>query len=281
MKHIVLTVLINSLTAMAQAATPAVHVEMTARPNGLSETWTLRGVNGRKLLCPDTQTYASSCLVDRVIPPADCDWECQDGVLSGQGRSVFLGRFAQENAGTVFTIEAAWDTWRNSEIRGPLYRISRTEQGLSLEQVDRQKKARALTSLDFSKADDVNFQSDPSRADDMLNGSLGVLVSGQLQGQRFVVDQIWRQWSPRLTCDVWAVARTRAFPEGQDGVTMIFGSEEEAKAYQDPEGRSVLWLMWEREEAGAVVFRSGINDLWAEVFSVATRGCAVTVLAEH
>jgi hypothetical protein len=117
------------------------------RPNGLSETWTLHGVNGRKLLCPDTQSYASSCVVDHVIPPADCDWECQDGVLSGQGRSVFLGRFARETAGTVFTIEAAWDTWRNTEIRGPLYRISRTEEGFVLEQVGRQKKARVFTSF--------------------------------------------------------------------------------------------------------------------------------------
>ena len=115
----------------------------------------------------------------------------------------------------------------------------------------------------------------------MLKGSFGVLVSGQLQGQRFVVDQVWRQWSPRLTCDVWTVAKARAFPEGRDDLTMIFNSEEEATTFKDPEGRSVRWLLWEREEAGTVVFRSGINDLWAEVFSVATRGCAVTVLAEH
>lgn len=281
MKHILLTALISSQSAMAQAAAPSLHVEMTGRPNGLSETWTLRGVNGRKLLCPDTQTYAPSCVVDQVIPPADCDWECQDGVLSGQGRSVFRGRFAQGSTGTVFTIEAAWDSWRNTETRGPLYRISRSEQGFVLEVVDRQRKARAFTTLDFSKADDVNFQMDPSRADDMLNGSLGVLASGQLQGQRFIVDQIWRQWSPRLTCDTWTVAKARAFPEGTDAVTMIFGTEAEASSYKDPEGRSVRWLIWEREEAGTVVFRSGINDLWAEVFAVATRGCAVTVLAEH
>jgi hypothetical protein len=281
MKHILLTVLISSFPSLAAAAAPAVHVEMTERPNGLSETWTLRGVNGRKLLCPDTQTYASSCVVDRVIPPADCDWECQDGVLSGQGLSVFLGHFAKEATGTVFTIEAAWDTWRNTEIRGPLYRISQTERGFALEQVDRQKKARAFTTIDFSQADDVNFQMDPSRADDMLKTSLGVLASGQLQGQRFIVDQIWRQWSPRLTCDVWTMAKARAFPQGTDDLTMIFGTEEEATSYKDPEGRSVRWLMWEREDADAVVFRSGINDLWAEVFSVARRGCAVTTLAEH
>ncbi|HET9237432.1 MAG TPA: hypothetical protein VFO10_09285 [Oligoflexus sp.] len=281
MKHILLTVLVGSLSAMAQAAAPSVHVEMTARPNGLSETWTLRGVNGRKLLCPDTQTHAQSCVVDQVVPPSDCDWECQDGVLSGQGRSVFRGRFASGSTGTVFIIEAAWDSWRNTDIRGPLYRIRRSEQGFVLEQVERQKKARAFTTLDFSKADAVNFQMEPSRADDMLNGSLGVLASGQLRGQRFIVDQIWRQWSPRLTCEAWTVAKARAFPEGTDAATMIFGTEAEAISYKDPEGRSVGWLIWEREDDGAIVFRSGLNDLWAEVFAVATRGCAVTVLAEH
>ncbi len=281
MKYVPLALLLTSFSTLAAAAAEPVHVEMISRPNGVTEHWTLRGINGRKLLCPDTQSYARTCQVDQVVAPTDCDWECQDGVLSGQGRSVFLGRFDLESARPIFRIEAAWDTWQNQEIRGTLYRITPSDPGFSLLKIDRQTKARTLTKLDFSQADDVNFQMDPARADDMLAGTQGLLVTGQLQGTIFRIDQIWRQWSPRLTCDVWAAAKARAFPAGTDDLTLIFGSEVEATTYQDPEGRSFRWLIWERDEEGAVIFRSGINDLWAEVFAVSRKGCAISTLAEH
>lgn len=267
-------------------ATP-MHVEMISQPNGLVTTWTLRGVNGRKLLCPDTGKYAAECTVDQMEAPLDCDWECRDGVLSGQGRSVFLGSFVLQNSDPVkvpqrlFKIEAAWDTWRNQSIRGPLYRIVKQDATYSLQQVDRQKKPRVFSRLDLSRSDDVNFQLEPEKAAELMESPLGLMVTGQLQGSRFIVDQIWRQWSPRLTCDVWSVAKERAFPLGGDELTQIFGTLEEAIAYQDPEGRSVRWLIWEHDTTTGVVFRSGINDLFAEVFSVAWQDCSVIVLEEH
>ncbi len=73
MKFAPLALLLTSLSTLAAAAAEPVHVEMISRPNGLTEQWTLRGINGRKLLCPGTQSYARTCQVDQLVPPADCD----------------------------------------------------------------------------------------------------------------------------------------------------------------------------------------------------------------
>ena len=84
------------------------------------------------------------------------------------------------------------------------------------------------------------------------------------------------------TCDPAEAARRHWFTGRSDGgVTREFATEAEATRYQDPEGRSVYWLVRVAESASAVSYVAGINDLWAVRFDVARDACGITVTGEH
>lgn len=83
--------------------------------------------------------------------------------------------------------------------------------------------------------------------------------------------------------DVDVIARAHAIPTSlpADEVFLRFASENEAANYVEPSGKTVRWLVVERDTASSTSFVSGTNDLWSQRFDVDKRTGAVTITAEH
>lgn len=86
-----------------------------------------------------------------------------------------------------------------------------------------------------------------------------------------------------LPCSPRATAEEFWFTQASPGdLTLWFETEEEAQAYQDPNGRSVYWLVRDGATLTQVSYVAGINDLWAVRFDVLLQeACAINVTGEH
>ncbi len=260
----------------------SIFVEMKSRPSTSDEGFVLGPVNQKTLRCSEASKSSPTCFVSKIIPAPDCDWECQDGVLSGQGKSLFYGEFETRVGIAVFRADGAFDTYQNKPLDGPVYRLRLTVNGYEYQKLNHERTPQKLNALDFSKAEDSNFVLDPNRATAMLEGSFGLLATGFVSQKTFYPRQVFRQWSPRLGCDTWAIAKAIAFPPtDEESLDVIVGSLAEAETYPVPEGKTLRWLMWESEDQDSIVFRMGIHELWSEVFSINRRDCHINILEEH
>jgi hypothetical protein len=276
---------------IAVASTTYVRLEALSATSA-----TVSRVNGGKLTCP-SGARATRCIVDAVELPADCDWECKDGVLSLRGVTVLRGRFASKydsaahKTVTSFVAAAAFDTFDSTLGTKPVYRVK--EQTVFCKKAPCPKlyeavtvndgtTASGLTNVDFSAAHDTNYVLDPARGFAQIARPEGLLVTGSTRRGVFKADRVFRQWSPIADCDVLGAARAYYFhPAGTDEVNLEFATTAEAEQYQDPTGRTVHWLVRTENKGTAVAFTGGVNDLWAQTFDVSTTTCAVTLTGEH
>lgn len=83
--------------------------------------------------------------------------------------------------------------------------------------------------------------------------------------------------------DVDAIAKAHAIPASlpADQVFMRFATENEAASFQQPSGKTVRWLVVERETSMTKSFVSGTNDLWSQRFDVDKRTGSITITGEH
>ena len=284
----------DAVAESAFAATGASYVRLETIATG---AYTFSRVNGGKLGCavgPD----AKQCTVEKLVLPADCDWECTDGILSLRGVTVLRGEFKSAydaTAGhrvTSFVAAAGFDTLDATLGDKPVYRltarptscgkktcpvaiVSTTVNGTS---------TRSVTRVDFSTSHDPNYVLDDSRGVAQMARPEGLLVSGKLTAGVFKADRVWRQWTPEADCDVLKAARDYYFTTtapSADEVDLVFATTSEAETYADPQHRSVKWLVRTDKNTLAIGYTGGINDLWAQTFTVDTHTCKVTLTGEH
>jgi hypothetical protein len=245
---------------------------------------TLSAVNGGKIRCGDGKTR-TTCHVAKLTLPKDCDWECQDGVLSLRGETVLRGKFS----GNSFVASAGFDTWTKGLGSEYVYRITASSTclhdpcptGMKAQRLNSSSKAKTVASIDFSKANDTNYVLDPTRGYAQVATDAGLVVSGHFAGSVFRADRVWRLWTPKPACDVDLTARNYALAGGE-GITAIeLLTVAEAERYVDPAGASVHWLVRTADDAARATFTSGIADLWAQRFEVSKSSCAIVVVAEH
>lgn len=242
---------------------------------------TLTVVNGYKVRCPDGR-FSRTCEVTALVLPADCDWECKDGLLSLRGEGVLRGRFD----GTTFVATAGFDTFQAGLGTYSLYRLTSAPtcahdpcpSSISAQKLNTTKAPTAVKSVDFSHAADPNYVLDPTRGDDQIASTAGLVVSGRIVSHVFRADRVWRLWTPKPTCDAQLTARAHAYRG--DGEVVQYRTVSEAERAIPAEGTNG-WLVRTAESPTTVEFTSGINDLWAERFAVAKSDCAITTLAEH
>ena len=256
------------------------HVDATSRTNDA----TLSAVNGGKIKCGDGKTRAT-CHVSTLVMPKDCDWECQDGVLSLRGETLLRGKFA----GDTFVASAGFDTFERGLGTHDVYRITASTTcahdpcptGMKAQLLNSASSAKSVSSIDFSKAADPNYVLDEARGYAQVASDAGLVVSGWVSSGVFHADRVWRLWTPKPACDVDLAARNQAL-SGGDGITSIeLRTVKEAETYVDPTGNTVQWLVRTAETTKTVTFTAGLNDLWSQRFDVAKSTCAVTVTAEH
>ena len=110
---------------------------------------------------------------------------------------------------------------------------------------------------------------------------MGVLVGGGSVG--FSGGENSAPQGRILPCNPRATAEDFWFTQASGTAkTMWFDTEEEAEAYQDPNGRSVYWLVRDSATNTTVSYVAGINDLWAVRFDVLLQEqCAINVTGEH
>ncbi|HEY4242254.1 MAG TPA: hypothetical protein VGM88_20695 [Kofleriaceae bacterium] len=245
---------------------------------------TLSVVNGRKVRCPDGSKSAT-CTVTALSVPADCGFECQDGLLGLQGETVLQGHFA----GTTFVVTAGFDTWERGLGSYSVYRVTGAKQcahdpcpSSSVSQkLNSTAAPTTVNSVDDSHADDTNYVLDPVRGDAQSLTPAGLLASGHVTSHVFRADRVWRQETPVLACDVQQTAFAHA-ADGFGGVDITqFRTVTAAEHAQPPEDGSIAWLVRTAETAHLVTFTSGENDLWAETFTVDPTSCALVVTGEH
>ncbi len=247
------------------------------------------------LRCPSGQ-LASRCTVDALVLPADCGWECQDGLLSLRGDTVLRGRLtsawdtATHQRVSRLIVAAGFDTYRTGAGSHALYRLtpasttctaSPCPAAMRAQRIGKSGNPAHVTHLDFSQADDDNYVLDPARGHAQVLSAQGLLVSGTLAGTVFRADRVYRLWTPRPACDPQLVARAHWFHGGETVVDHEFITTYEAERYADPDGRTSSWLVRDAEDAAHVEFLGGLNDLWAERFSIDKASCALTVTGEH
>ncbi len=255
------------------------HLEATS---GLGAA-TVRVVNGYKVKCPNGAS-AKTCKVSALVVPADCNWECQDGLLGMQGEAVVQGHFDHGK----LVIETGLDTWRAGLGTASIYRVTAAPtcaadpcpHALRAQKLNIASAPVAITRVDFTRADDVNYQIDPTRGDDQASSSAGLLVSGRIVAHVFKADRVWRLETPKPACEPQLVARAHAYL-GDASDIVQFRTVAEAERAPAPDGGSVAWLVRTAETASTVTFTSGLNDLWVERFEIAKATCALTVTAEH
>lgn len=251
------------------------------RSDGLDNA-TLTVVNGYTVRCPDGRTGAT-CRATRLVLPADCNWECQDGLLGGQGETLLRGRFD----GARFVVMTGVDAWRRGMGSYSVYSLRGAARcahdpcptGVTAQKLNTSRAATAVTSVDFSHADDTNFALDPFRADDAMSADGGLLATGRVVSHVFRVDRVFRLQTPRPSCEPTLAAHAYV-PAGSADELRQFRTVYEAERFVIPEATNT-WLVRTAETPTTVEFTSGINDLWAQRFSIARDTCAITVLAEH
>ncbi len=250
------------------------------RVNGAGPA-TLSVVNGYTVRCPDGRTR-NTCEVSALVLPADCDWECRDGLLSQRGEGLVRGRFD----GTRFVVNAGLDTWQRGMGTFSVYRLSAPSTCASdpcpatirAQKLNTTRAPTAVTAVDFSRADDTNYRLEPWRGDDAITSATGLLASGRIVDHTFRVDRVWRAWTPRPTCMTASLAMDHAT---QGGLTIRrYRTMAEAMRDVTPDEPN-HWLVRTAETPELVTYTLGVNDLWAERFTVSKRTCALTVIAEH
>ncbi|MCE9578071.1 MAG: hypothetical protein K8W52_33385 [Deltaproteobacteria bacterium] len=244
---------------------------------------TVSVVNGYKVKCPSGAT-AKTCQVSALVVPADCNWECQDGLLGMQGEAVVKGHFDHG----ALVIEAGLDTWRTGLGSYSVYRVTAAAtcaadpcpHALQAQKLNIASAPVAITKVDFTRADDVNYQLDPTRGDDQASSAAGLLVSGRIVSHVFKADRVWRLETPKPLCEPQLVARAHAYLGDATDIVQ-YRTVYEAERATDPNGGSVAWLVRTGENPTTVTFTSGLNDLWVERFDIDKTTCAITTTAEH
>ncbi|MCX5741296.1 MAG: hypothetical protein NT062_02220 [Proteobacteria bacterium] len=254
--------------------------------NGLGAA-TVSVANGYKVECPDGH-FGRTCEVRALVVPADCNFECTDGLLGLQGVSLVRGSFE----GDTFVIAAGFDTFARDLGTRSIYRITGAPTcahdpcptGLLAQKLDTKAKPTAIVAVDFAHAVDPNYVLDPTRGDAQVASDAGLLVTGHIVLHVFRVDRVFRLETPAPACDPQLAARAHvslgSAPELYQART-VAEAERHVDPNQDPEDMHVTWLVRTAETPTTVTFTSGINDLWAERFVVAKTGCAITTIAEH
>jgi hypothetical protein len=250
---------------------------------------TVSRVNGGVFACPGTSP-SKRCTVDALVLPADCGWECQDGLLSGRGVAVFAGTIDRVAGQRRLLVEAGWDTWRAGPGPFQFYRLAPLSSvcaaapcpgELRAKRLNGQEKAKKVVDIDFSGADDANYVLDPTRGFAQAASTAGLLASGVMRNGVFEADRVFRLWTPRPACDPQRAARAHWFHGGEDVLDIELRTVSEAESYVDPMGRSVHWLVRDGEDELAVEFTAGTNDLWAQRIGIDKASCEITILGEH
>lgn len=251
------------------------HLDAT---NGLGAA-TLTVVNGYKVRCPDGHS-SRTCDVSALVVPATCGFECVDGLLGLQGESIVRGSFS----GTSFVIAEGLDTWSHDGLGSySLYQLAGAPTcahdpcptGLSAKKLNVAGHPTAISSVDLTHADDPNYVLDPTRADAQIAGDpSGMIVSGRIVNHVFRVDRAFRLETSHPACDPQLAARAHAFPAGAEHTSQV-------RTVGEGERLVGNWLVRTAESTTAVTFTSGVNDLWAEIFTVAKTDCSIAVTAEH
>jgi hypothetical protein len=252
-------------------------------------------VNGGAFTCPGTAGNGGKrCTVERLELPADCGWECRDGLLSLRGVTILAGRLDRVTEGgrrvPGLVATAGWDTWRAGPGPFQYYRLTPASPtcaaspcpgALRAQRVNGAESPRAVASVDFAQADDANYVLDPTRGLAQASADAGLLASGVIRAGVFQADRVLRLWTPVASCDVQQVARAHWFRGGEDVVDVELTTVALAERHVDDLGRSVHWLVRDGEDATTVAFVAGINDLWAERFAIDKTTCELTVTGEH
>jgi hypothetical protein len=252
--------------------------------NGLGAA-TLTVMNGARAKCP-TGRRERTCFATKLVLPADCNFECQDGLLSMRGETLLRGKFS----GSKFLIEQGFDTFSRGKGRYSAYRITAAATcssdpcpgALSVQKLNSTAAAVDVTSVDFSRAVDPNFKTDSTHGDAQALSKAGLLASGRVVAGVFVADRVWRLETPRPMCEPQQVARANAYRgDATDFRQFRTVAQAERAVNPDPDGGGVAWLVRTGETAIAASFTSGRNDLWAVKYDVNKATCEVTVTAEH
>ncbi len=234
------------------------------------------------------------CPIKRFALPADCGFECTDGLFGLQGVSIVRGVVSSEYDAShkkiaILTAAAAFTSFDSSlednddhrDATPVFYRVTQT--GTVIEStVLNETTSQKLTRVDFSTCHDPNYVLEPSRGVDQMTRPEGLIVTGTIANRVFKVDRVWRQSTPVADCDVLGAARAHFFHTPEvDEVNLELPTTLAAESYRDAQGRQINWLVKNATDANTVGFTGGINDLWAQTFDVSTRTCAVTVTGEH
>jgi hypothetical protein len=252
-------------------------------------------VNGGAFTCPGTASNGGKrCTVERLALPADCGWECRDGLLSLRGVTILAGRLDRVTEGgrrvSRLVATAGWDTWRAGVGPFQYYRLtpaaatcdaSPCPGALRARRLNGAEPARAVTGVDFALADDANYVLDPTRGLAQASSDAGLLASGVIRGGVLQADRVLRRWTPAMACDPQQVARAHWFHGGDDIVDVELTTIALAERHVDELGRSVHWLVRDAEDATTAEFVAGINDLWAQRIAIDKATCELTVTGEH
>jgi hypothetical protein len=290
MRHLLLAILLaGCATVEADPTLESTSDEITSSgawyhldaASGLGPA-TVTVANGYTVKCPNGQT-SHTCHVSALVMPADCGWECQDGVLSLRGETLLRGRFDRG----AFVVTTAMDTYTHGLGTYSVYELTAAPScasdpcphALTAKKLNIASAPVAVTSVDFSHADDPNYVLDPTRGDDQASSSAHLLVSGHIVSHVFRADRVWRLENTRTGCDAQQTARAYAYSGSEVIQFRTVAVAERAQAPAGEEGLS--WLVRTGESPTTVTFTSGRNDLWAQQFDIAKSTCAVTVTHEH
>jgi hypothetical protein len=243
----------------------------------------ITAVNGAKLRCSNGQS-AATCTAATLTLPSDCKWECQDNLLGLQGETLLLGKFV----GSKFVVSAGFDSAQRGLGNHSIYLMrapSTCLQDPCPASVTRQKlnasqAADVVASINFATAADINFASDTARGYDRTSAGPGLPVSGRMQNGVFNVDRVWRLETPMSACDPQLVARASAY-RGDAANLIEYRTVREAESAPNVQDSARAWMVRSAETPQTVTFTTGINDLWAQKFTVAKSTCAVVIIAEH
>jgi len=248
---------------------------------------TLTVANGYKVTWPDGH-FGKTGNVTALVVPADCNFECTDNLLGLQGASLVRGSFS----GTKFVIAAGFTTITADRGSYSVYRVTGAPTcamdpcptGLKAQKLDTTAQPTAFTSVDFSHAADPNYVLEPVRGDAQAASEAGLLVSGKIVSHVFRADRVFRLETPKPACDPQLTAEAHAYTGSAPSLHLsrtVAAAERWIDPDQDPEDMHTAWLVRTAETPSLVTFTSGVNDLWAEKFTVAKSTCAVTTIAEH
>jgi hypothetical protein len=81
-------------------------------------------------------------------------------------------------------------------------------------------------------------------------------------------------------CDPLALLKDQILPEGEED-PLFKVLQDESEAAQANDGRTLYWVLKVSENRKSVTYKTGQNDLWAQLVKINKKTCALTVLAEH